>query len=179
MDGHFVPNLTIGPPVIRSLRPYTALPFDVHLMIENPDLYLVDFQEAGANLLTVHVHACKDVHRTLSQIKNLGLKAGVSLSPATSLSEIEDLLDEVDLILVMSVSPGFGGQTFIPHTLEKLDRLKAMVADRPIFIQVDGGISPENASLVRSHGAQVLVAGSAIFKNNGNMLTIIEKLRSC
>lgn len=178
MDGHFVPNLTIGAPVIRSLRRHTELPFDVHLMIENPERYLDDFHDAGADLLTVHARACRDLYRTLSQIKNMGLKAGVSLSPATPLSEIEDVLDVVDLVLIMSVCPGFGGQAFIPHTLEKLRRLKTMLAERPIMLEADGGIKPDNAALVREAGAQVLVAGSAIFEKPEDMRSVVETLRS-
>jgi ribulose-phosphate 3-epimerase len=177
MDGHFVPNLTIGPSVIRSLRHCTELPFDVHLMIENPDPFLADFKEAGADLLTVHARACKDLYRTLHQIKRLGLKAGVSLSPATPLAEIEGVLDLVDLVLVMSVSPGFGGQSFIPQTLDKLRNLKHLIQGRPIFIEVDGGIHPENATSVREAGGQVLVSGSAVFKDFPAIPAVIEALR--
>ncbi len=163
MDGVFVPNLTIGPPVIKSLRKTTDLPFDVHLMIEQPDYYLADFKKAGADILTVHAEACTHLHRTLTEIRKLGCKAGVSLNPATPVSVLEEVLDELDLILVMSVNPGFGGQSFIPNTLKKLQKIKALVGDRPIHIEVDGGISPVNAQSVIQAGANVLVAGSAIF----------------
>lgn len=177
MDGHFVPNITIGPPVVRSLRAYTKLPFDVHLMIENPDPFLADFQEAGADLLTVHARACHDLYRTLYQIKQLGLKAGISLSPATPLSEIEGVLDWVDLILVMAVSPGFGGQEFIPQTLDKLRQLKRLIRERPVFIEVDGGIHPDNAASVREAGGQVLVSGSAVFQDLSTISATMKTLR--
>lgn len=178
MDGHFVPNLTIGPPVIQSLRKESRLPFDVHLMIEKPERYLVDFQKAGADILTVHVEACIHLNRVLSHIRELGCLAGVSLNPSTPLTAIEDVLDCIDLILIMSVNPGFGGQSFIPHSLNKLERAKAMVGDRPIFIEVDGGISPENAQIVRAAGAQALVSGSAIFKAPQDQYArIISELR--
>lgn len=177
MDGHFVPNLTFGPPVIESLRKYSDLPFDVHLMIERPELSLADYRAAGADILTVHAEACNHLHRTLNQIRELGALAGVSLNPATSLSVIEAVLDEIDLILIMSVNPGFGGQRFIPQTLDKLTRLKAMIGDRPIFIEVDGGIGPQNAGTVRQAGAQALVAGSAVFNAREPMNQVIQKLR--
>lgn len=163
MDGMFVPNLTIGPVVIESLRPHSNLPFDVHLMIEKPERYLADFRDAGADILTVHVETCPHLHRTLNQIRELGCKAGVSLNPSTSVSSIENVLDDLDLILVMSVNPGFGGQSFIPGSLEKLRKLATMIGDRPIHLEVDGGVSPKNAEMVRAAGANVLVAGSAVF----------------
>lgn len=178
MDGHFVPNLTFGPPVIRSLRPHSTLPFDVHLMIEHPDQFLADYRNAGADILTVHAEACTHLHRTLSHIKELGALAGVSLNPATPLSAIEEVLDTVDLVLIMSVNPGFGGQQFIPQALNKLARLKEMIAGRPVFIEVDGGIAPDNAAEVRQAGAQVLVAGSALFGSKMSMQAVIQKLRS-
>ncbi len=163
MDGMFVPNLTIGPPVIQSLRKCTPLPFDVHLMIEQPDRYLEDFRNAGADIITVHAEACTHLHRTLSHIRSLGAKAGVSLNPATPVSAIEEVLDELDLILIMSVNPGFGGQSFIPGALAKIEKVRKLVGDRPVFIEVDGGISPKNAHNVKQAGANVLVAGSAVF----------------
>lgn len=164
MDGHFVPNLTFGPPVIAALRPHTALPLDVHLMVTNPDEHLAEYRNAGADILTVHAEACTHLHRTLGRIRELGAKAGVSLNPATPLSAIEHVLDQIDLILIMSVNPGFGGQSFIPQSLEKLKQTKALVGHRPIWIEVDGGVSPVNAAQVRAAGAQVLVAGNAVFK---------------
>lgn len=163
MDGMFVPNLTIGPPVIKHLRKTTDLPFDVHLMIEKPERYLADFKKAGADIITVHVETCPHLHRTLTQIRELGAKAGVSLNPSTPVTHIAEVLDVVDLILVMSVNPGFGGQSFIAHSLDKIRRVKDMIGDRPVHIEVDGGISPANAGRVRDAGANVLVAGSAVF----------------
>jgi ribulose-phosphate 3-epimerase len=176
MDGMFVPNLTIGPPVIKALRKCTSLPFDVHLMIEQPDRYLADFKDAGAEILTVHVEACTHLHRTLTAIRQLGCKAGVSLNPHTPVSAIEEVLDQLDLILVMSVNPGFGGQSFIPGTLSKLERIRQMIADRPIHLEVDGGITPTNAHQVIAAGANVLVAGSAVF-NTPDVSAAISALR--
>jgi ribulose-phosphate 3-epimerase len=176
MDGLFVPNLTIGPPIIKALRPHSSLPFDVHLMIENPDRYLEDFREAGADIMTVHAEACLHLHRTVSEIRRLGAKAGVSLNPATSPEALRYVLDDIDLILVMSVNPGFGGQSFIPSSLDKLRAVKDMVGNRPIFIEVDGGISPQNAQMVREAGANALVSGSAVFKSS-NMAQTIQAIR--
>jgi ribulose-phosphate 3-epimerase len=165
MDGMFVPNLTLGPPIIQALRPHSSLPFDVHLMIEQPERYLADFRDAGADIITVHVETSPHLHRTLSEISRLGCKAGVSLNPSTPVSTIENVLDDLDLILIMSVNPGFGGQSFIPQTLQKLTQVKTLIGDRPIHLEVDGGISPQNAEQVRAAGANVLVAGSAVFKS--------------
>lgn len=164
MDGMFVPNLTIGPPVIKALRKCTALPFDVHLMIEKPERYLADFRNAGADVITVHAEACTHLHRTLCAIRELGAQAGVSLNPATPVSVIENVLDELDLILIMSVNPGFGGQVFIPQALTKLAQVSKMIDGRPIHLEVDGGVTPKNAAEIRAAGANVLVAGSAVFK---------------
>lgn len=164
MDGHFVPNLTIGAPIVEALRKTTVLPFDVHLMITSPEQYLSDFAEAGADIITVHAEACPHLHRTLCQIRELGCLAGASLNPSTPVSVLENVLDQLDLILVMSVNPGFGGQSFIEQTYVKLAQLKQMVADRPIWIEVDGGVSPKNAEKLRQTGANALVSGSAIFK---------------
>lgn len=172
MDGMFVPNLTLGPPIIQALRKHSKLPFDCHLMIEQPDRYLADFRDAGADIITVHAEACLHLHRTLTEIRRLGCKAGVSLNPATPVSAIENVLDELDLVLVMSVNPGFGGQSFIPHSLQKLAQVKALIADRPIFLEVDGGVSPKNSAEVRAAGANVIVAGSAVFKSNDIPATI-------
>ncbi|HEY9685825.1 MAG TPA: ribulose-phosphate 3-epimerase [Coleofasciculaceae cyanobacterium] len=165
MDGMFVPNITLGPPIIQALRPHSSLPFDVHLMIEKPERYLADFRDAGADIITVHVETSPHLHRTLSEIRRLGCKAGVSLNPSTPVSTLENVLDDLDLILIMSVNPGFGGQSFIPQALQKLAQVKAMIGDRPIHLEVDGGISPQNAEQVRAAGANVLVAGSAVFKS--------------
>jgi ribulose-phosphate 3-epimerase len=165
MDGHFVPNLTIGPPVVACLNQVAQKPLDVHLMITQPERYLPAFAEAGASVLTVHQEACPHLHRTLNQIRDLGCLAGVSINPATPVQVLEDVLDEVDLILLMSVNPGFGGQRFIERSLHRLQQLKALIQDRPIFLEIDGGISPQNAQAVRQAGANVLVAGSAVFNH--------------
>jgi ribulose-phosphate 3-epimerase len=164
MDGHFVPNITIGPDVVKALRPHTNKPFDVHLMIAPCDPYLEAFAKAGADLITVHVEAGPHVHRSLQAIRSLGKKAGVTLNPGTSEATIEHVIDLVDLILVMSVNPGFGGQSFIPAAVEKVARLRALAGGRPIDIEVDGGVTPETASKIVAAGANVLVAGSAVFK---------------
>ncbi|MDK1373033.1 MULTISPECIES: ribulose-phosphate 3-epimerase [unclassified Sinorhizobium] len=166
MDGHFVPNITFGPDVIKSLRPHTNAIFDCHLMISPADPYLEAFAKAGCDILTVHAEAGPHLHRSLQTVKALGKKAGVSLNPATPESAIEYVLDTVDLILVMTVNPGFGGQKFIHATEEKIRRIKAMVGERPIEIEVDGGITPETAALPVKAGANVLVAGSAVFKGD-------------
>ena len=164
MDGHFVPNITIGPNMIKALRPHTAKPFDVHLMIAPCDPYLEAFAKAGADHITVHVEAGPHIHRSLQAIRALGKKAGVSLNPGTPATSIEYVIDLVDLILVMSVNPGFGGQSFIPEAIEKITRLRAMAGGRPLDIEVDGGITPQTAPAVAQAGANVLVAGSAVFK---------------
>lgn len=163
MDGHFVPNITFGPQLIKSLRDKSKLLFDVHLMIENPERYLERFVEAGVDSITVSAEACVHLHRVVQMVRNLGVKAGVALNPATPLSALEYVLDDLELVLVMSVNPGFGGQAFIPAILPKIRKLKEMLAGRPVEIQVDGGINPENASLVSGAGATVLVAGTAVF----------------
>jgi len=165
MDGHFVPNLTFGPQVVADLRPHTRLPFDVHLMIEEPDRYLEEFARAGADWISVHAEACPHLHRTVSRIKELGKMAGVALNPATPLETIKWLLSDLDFVLIMSVNPGFGGQKFIPLAVEKIKALKSMLQENglSVRIQVDGGINPQTAPLVVSAGAEILVAGSAIF----------------
>ena len=165
MDGRYVPNITIGVPVVRSIRKVTALPLDVHLMIEEPDRHIEMFAKAGADIITVHAEACRHLHRVVAQIHDAGVRAGVSLNPATPVEVLREVLGDLDLILIMSVNPGFGGQTFIPHTLEKLHRLSELMqssATRPL-VEVDGGIGPANAGEVRAHGADVLVAGSAVY----------------
>ena len=164
MDGHFVPNITFGPPVIAALRPHTGKVFDCHLMIEPCDPYLEAFAKAGADVVTVHAEATRHLDRSLQTIRELGKKAGVSLNPATPENVIEYVLDRLDLILVMTVNPGFGGQKFIPATLEKIRRIKTMIGDRDIRIEVDGGVTPDTAPLVVEAGADTLVAGSAVFK---------------
>lgn len=164
MDGHFVPNITFGPPIIKALRPHTSAVFDCHLMIEPADPYLAAFSAAGCDIITVHAEATKHLDRTLQAIRDLGRKAGVSLNPSTPESVIEYVLDRLDLVLLMTVNPGFGGQAFIPSVVEKVRRVKAMIGRRPIHIEIDGGVTPETAPLVAGAGADVLVAGSAIFK---------------
>jgi len=164
MDGHFVPNITIGPAMVRALRPFAKIPFDVHLMIAPCDPYLAAFAEAGADSILIHVEAGPYLHRSLQAIRALGKKAGVVLNPATPVSSVQNVLDLADQVLVMSVNPGFGGQTFIASAVDKVTELKAMIGSRPIRIEVDGGITPETAGLVAAAGADTLVAGSAIFK---------------
>jgi len=163
MDGRFVPNLTIGAPVVKAIRPHTALPLDVHLMIEAPGDLVPDFAAAGADIVTVHAEACRHLDRTLSLIRGLGKKAGVSLNPATPEAALAYVLDGIDLILVMSVNPGFGGQSFIPAQLEKIARIKRMIGSRRIEIEVDGGVNAQTARSCIAAGADVLVAGSAVF----------------
>ncbi len=166
MDGHFVPNLTIGPVVLKALKPWTDKPFDVHLMIDPAQPYLRDFAEAGADIITVHAEADVHLDRSLQVIHDLGCRAGVSLNPSTPERAVEYVLDRVDLILVMSVNPGFGGQSFLPSQLEKIRRLRALIGHRPIELEVDGGVKPENAAKIIEAGANVLVAGSAVFESN-------------
>ncbi len=166
MDGHFVPNITMGPVVVQSLRPRTKKVLDVHLMIAPADPYLGAFAKAGADIITVHAEAGPHLHRSLQAIRALGKRAGVALNPATPLSAIEHVIDDIDLLLVMSVNPGFGGQTFIPESVTKLKQARALIAGRPIDLEVDGGINAETAALVAQAGANVLVAGNAIFAGN-------------
>src|SRR4051812_3019966 len=165
MDGHFVPNITIGPNVVKALRPHSKLPFDVHLMISPVDPYIRDFADAGADIITVHPEAGPHLHRTLQLIKSLGKKAGVSLNPATPVAAVEPVLEDIDLILVMSVNPGFGGQAFIASQLEKIKALRAKIdaGSKQIDLEVDGGINPDTARLAVAAGADVLVAGTASF----------------
>ncbi|MFM9858722.1 ribulose-phosphate 3-epimerase [Pseudoxanthobacter sp. M-2] len=164
MDGHFVPNITIGPDVVKALRPHTTKPFDVHLMISPVDPYLEAFAKAGADHIIAHVESSPHIDRTLQEIRRLGCKAGVTLCPGTSESTIEYVLDKVDLVLVMTVNPGFGGQSFLHSQLPKIRRIRQMIGDRPIRIEIDGGVNPETARLCAEAGADSLVAGSAVFK---------------
>jgi ribulose-phosphate 3-epimerase len=179
MDGRFVPNITIGPLVVASLRREFDVPLDVHLMIVEPDRYLEAFAEAGADYLTVHVETCPHLHRTVQAIKELGLKAGVTLNPATPLSSLKPILPDVDLLLVMSVNPGFGGQRYIPASTERIRRLRQWRdAHNPdALISVDGGVKPDNAATIAGAGADVLVAGSAIFGGPGSVADNIAALR--
>ena len=165
MDGHFVPNITIGPAVVKALKPHSAKPFDVHLMIDPVDPYIAAFADAGSDIITVHAEAGKHLDRTLQYIKSLGVLAGVSLNPATPPETLAYVLDKIDLVLVMSVNPGFGGQSFIQSQIAKISRLKEMVGSRDIEIEVDGGVNAETAKLCIAAGANVLVAGSAVFGN--------------
>jgi ribulose-phosphate 3-epimerase len=165
MDGHFVPNITIGPDVVKALRPYSKKIFDVHLMIAPCDPYLEAFAKAGADIITVHVEATPHIHRSLQAIRALGKKAGVTLNPGTPVEAIGPVIDLVDLVLVMSVNPGFGGQAFIAHAADKIASIAALAGGRPIDIEVDGGITPEHAATVARAGANVLVAGSAVFRS--------------
>lgn len=178
MDGHFVPNITIGPSIVESIRKITSLPLDVHLMIENPEVYLKDFMKAGADYITVHLEASVHLHRTVQWIKEGSIKAGVSLNPATSINNLEYILPDIDLTLLMSVNPGFGGQQFIPYTLEKIRALKKFISEKnlTVLIEVDGGINLENACDVATAGADILVMGSA-FYNSTDYKTILKKLR--
>jgi ribulose-phosphate 3-epimerase len=179
MDGHFVPNLTVGPPMVEALRKVTALPLDVHLMMTNPDEFIPEFAKAGADILTVHVETCPHLHRTVQAIKELKMKAGVSLNPATSCTTLDHILGDVDLVLVMSVNPGFGGQKFIDSTLAKILRIRTMItaSTGSPHLEVDGGITVHNVASVLQAGANVLVAGSAIF-GSSNMSDTIRQLRS-
>ena len=165
MDGHFVPNITIGPPVVAAVKKHTKLPLDVHLMIQQPDRYLEAFRSAGADIITVHQETCSHLHRTVSRIKELGAKAGVALNPATPVATLNDIIKEVDLVLIMSVNPGFGGQRFIPECLRRISetRVLAQSHGKTPYIEVDGGIDPQTAPLVVRAGANVLVAGTAVF----------------
>ena len=164
MDGHFVPNITFGPDVVKAIRPVTKLPLDVHLMIAPADPYLEAFAEAGADYITVHVEAGPHLDRSLQTIRALGKKAGVTMNPATPVESIKHVLDRIDLILIMSVNPGFGGQSFIPEALEKVKTARQMIGRRDIRLEVDGGVTPDNAQALAEAGADVLVAGSAVFK---------------
>lgn len=179
MDGHFVPNITIGPLVVRSLRPVTDLPLDVHLMIEQPERYLADFAKAGADIMTVHVETCPHLHRTVQQIKELGVKAGVTLNPATPLASLAEILPDVDLVLVMSVNPGFGGQSYIPSSTAKIARLRAMLDEigSKAEVEVDGGVNPTTIAEIVQAGATVLVTGSAIFNNWASVAENVKQLR--
>ncbi|MEH7075002.1 ribulose-phosphate 3-epimerase [Neobacillus drentensis] len=165
MDGHFVPNITIGPLIVEAIRPITKLPLDVHLMIENPDQYIEAFAKAGADYITVHVEACRHLHRTIQNIKSYGIKAGVVLNPATPVESIQHIIGDIDMVLLMSVNPGFGGQKFIPEVLPKIRKVKEMADQKGlnIEIEIDGGVNSETARLCMEAGANVLVAGSAIY----------------
>ena len=178
MDGHFVPNITIGPVVVSKIRKISDIFFDVHLMIENPDKYVEQFAKAGADLITIHAEVCTDIASSIKKIKELGCKAGVSINPETSLDKIERIIGDVDLVLIMSVHPGFGGQSFIKDVLPKIKKTRNIInkLNKKIYLEVDGGINKENAKIVKEHGADVLVAGNFIF-TSGNYKEAIQSLK--
>ncbi len=180
MDGHFVPNLTFGPLIVEAIRPVTSLPFDVHLMIEQPERYIPHFVNSGADIITVHAESCRHLHRTVYQIKEKGIKAGVAINPATPVEMIREIIYDIDLVLLMTVNPGFGGQTFISNVLRKIKQVKRWKDELNLTfeIEVDGGINDQTARLCTDAGADVLVAGSYIF-NNKNREQAIENLRKC
>lgn len=175
MDGHFVPNITLGPPIVKSVSAHTTLPLDVHLMIESPERYISDFAAAGAGVITVHAEACVHLHRVVHQIKELGLLAGVAINPGTPASAVREVLDDVDMILVMTVNPGFGGQAFIPNTVRKIAQIRqwANEVNPDLRIEVDGGITEATAPLVVQAGADVLVAGNAVFGKSDRAAAIM------
>jgi ribulose-phosphate 3-epimerase len=180
MDGHFVPNMTVGPLILRALRPVTDLPLDVHLMIEQPERLIPAFAEAGADRLIVHVETCPHLHRTIQQIRELNVKAGVTLNPATPLASLQEILPDVDQVLIMSVNPGFGGQSYIPRSTAKIARLRNMLDERGLThveLEVDGGIKPDNVAEVVGAGATALVIGSAIFNQEASVAENIAALR--
>ena len=179
MDGRFVPNISFGPMIVEFLRKATDKYCDVHLMIEDPEKYAEAFKKAGADNLTVHIEACKHLHRNIQQIKALGMHAGVAINPHTPIDSLKDIIKDVDLVCIMSVNPGFGGQSFIPHTIDKIKQLKSMINEHHlnVKIEIDGGVTLENASSIISAGADVLVAGNTVFKSENPMATI-EKLKS-
>ena len=179
MDGHFVPNITVGPLVVAAIRPYTNLPLDVHLMIESPEKYIQQFVQAGANIITVHVEVCPHLHRVVESIKELGVKAGVSLNPSTPLTTVDEVLSALDLVLLMSVNPGFGGQQFIESTVGKIARLRNRLDELGLAaeLEVDGGINAEIAPRVAKAGARVLVAGAAVFNKKGSVSQALRRIR--
>ena len=178
MDGMFVPNISFGPMIIKQLRPLTNMVFDVHLMIEDPDRYVQNFKDAGADILTVHYEACKHLHRTVSYIKSLGMKAGVSLNPATNIDVLDYVLEDLDLVLIMSVNPGFGGQSFIPSAIDKINNLKAKIRERNlnVIVEVDGGVKTTNVKDVIEAGADLIVSGSDVFADKENRIRAYKEI---
>ena len=178
MDGMFVPNISFGPMIIKQLRPLTSMIFDVHLMIEDPDRYVQNFKDAGADILTVHYEACKHLHRTVSYIKSLGMKAGVSLNPATNIEVLDYVLEDLDLVLIMSVNPGFGGQSFIPSAIDKIKNLKAKIRERNlnVIVEVDGGVKTTNVKDVIEAGADLIVSGSDVFADKENRIKAYKEI---
>lgn len=181
MDGSFVPNITIGPPIVASIKKHSTLPLDVHLMIEDPDRYVEDFRSAGADIITVHQETCPHLHRTISHIKESGAKAGVAINPATPVTFLNDIIEHVDLVLIMSVNPGFGGQRFIPDCIRRIGEAKAMAhaVKNDIYLEVDGGIDTQTARSVVYAGANVLVAGTAIFRQTDIAKAVVRLRESC
>lgn len=178
MDGMFVPNISFGPMIIKQLRPLTNMVFDVHLMIEDPDRYVQNFKDAGAEILTVHYEACKHLHRTISYIKSLGMKTGVSLNPATNIEVLDYVLEDLDLVLIMSVNPGFGGQSFIPSAIDKIKNLKAKIRERNlnVIVEVDGGVKTTNVKDVIEAGADLIVSGSDVFADKENRIKAYKEI---
>ena len=178
MDGMFVPNISFGPMIIKQLRPLTNMIFDVHLMIEDPDRYVQNFKDAGADILTVHYEACKHLHRTVSYIKSLGMKAGVSLNPATNIEFLDYVLEDLDLVLIMSVNPGFGGQSFIPSAIDKIKKIKAKIRERNlnVIVEVDGGVKTTNVKDVIEAGADLIVSGSDVFADKENRIRAYKEI---
>jgi len=178
MDGMFVPNISFGPMIIKQLRPLTNMVFDVHLMIEEPDRYVQNFKDAGADILTVHYEACKHLHRTISYIKSLGMKAGVSLNPATNIDVLDYVLEDLDLVLIMSVNPGFGGQSFIPSAIDKIKNLKEKIIKRNlnVIVEVDGGVKTTNVKDVIEAGAELIVSGSDVFVDKENRIKAYKEI---
>ncbi|WP_150263121.1 ribulose-phosphate 3-epimerase [Parvimonas micra] len=178
MDGMFVPNISFGPMIIKQLRPLTNMIFDVHLMIEDPDRYVQNFKDAGADILTVHYEACKHLHRTVSYIKSLGMKVGVSLNPATNIDVLDYVLEDLDLVLIMSVNPGFGGQSFIPSAIDKIKNLKAKIRERNlnVIVEVDGGVKTTNVKDVIEAGADLIVSGSDVFADKENRIRAYKEI---
>ncbi|WP_422660496.1 ribulose-phosphate 3-epimerase [Paenibacillus sp. EC2-1] len=177
MDGHFVPNITLGPAIVQAIRPHTTLPLDVHLMIEEPERYIADFSKAGADYITVHAETCPHLHRVIHMIKEHGVKAGVAINPGTPAHVLQEVLPDLDLVLVMTVNPGFGGQAFIERTVQKIEQIRKWIASGPnpnIYLEVDGGITAETAPLVVKAGADVLVAGSAVYGKPDRAAAITE-----
>lgn len=181
MDGHFVPNITFGPDIVKNIRPYTNLPFDAHLMISPCDNFIDAFAKNGCDIITIHAESGPHIHRSLQKIRQFGKKAGISLNPGTHESCLEHLLDDLDLILIMSVNPGFGGQNFIPQSLEKIRRIRSMIQNRPIDIEVDGGVNENNIAEIAKAGANIFVAGSALYKNGDKNLykKRIDNMKRC
>jgi len=177
MDGHFVPNITLGPPIVSAIQHYTTLPLDVHLMIEQPERYIADFVKAGAKVITVHAEACTHLHRVVHMIKEMGVLVGVAINPGTPVSVLQEVLPDLDLVLIMTVNPGFGGQSFIPRTLHKIREVRQSLNEASLFdvhIQVDGGVTVDTAPLVVEAGADVLVAGSAVYGQSNRALAISQ-----